>query len=95
VFTPYPQASLKLTMDALNKRIHLGSTATAEGIIWFTLVFEYGSEFFVERYNDSHLDVKEKRLQIIPSNEFKKHLVNGVSLRQLVDEKFKEIPYGN
>ena len=79
----------------MNKRIHLGSTSTPNGMVWFTLVFEYGCEFFVERYDDSHLEVKEKRLQIIPSNEFKKHHLNGVSLRQLVDEKFKEIPYGN
>jgi len=64
-------------------------------MVWFTLVFEYGSEFFVERYDDSHLQIKEKRLQIIPSVDFKKHQLNGVSLRQLVDEKFKEIQYGN
>jgi hypothetical protein len=31
----------------------------------------------------------------IPSNEFSRHQLNGVSLRKLVDEKFKEIPYGN
>jgi len=79
----------------MNKRIHLGSTTTPNGNVWFTLVFEYGSEFFVERYDDSDLNIKEKRLQIIPSNEFKKHLLNGVPLRQLVDEKFKEIPYAN
>jgi hypothetical protein len=79
----------------MNKRIHLGSVATPEGIVWFTLVFEYGSELFVERYNDSRLETKEKRLTKIPSNEFSKHELNGVLLRTLVDEKFKNIPYAN
>jgi len=79
----------------MNKRIHLGSTVTADGATWFTLVFEYGSELFVEEYNDSNLQVRDKRLKIIPSTDFSKHEVNGVCLRKMVDEKFKEIQYYN
>lgn len=76
----------------MNKRIHLGSSACPNGVVWFTLVFE-SSDLFVEEYIDSNVKIEEKRLTRIPCNEFSRHQINGVPLRQIVDEKFKEIPY--
>ena len=79
----------------MNNRIPLGSLNKPDGVTWFTLVFEYGSELFVEEYNDFYNKAPGAPLKKIPSNEFSKHEINGISLRKIVDEKFKEIPYEN
>src|SRR6185369_2082003 len=72
-------------------RFHLGSISEDSGTIWFTLVVDSPSNFFVERYNDSTQPFIRDRLKTIKPSEFGKHQINGVSLNKIVGSKLVEI----
>lgn len=72
-------------------RYHLDSTEGNEGTIWFTLVFDNSTQFFVEKYNDSsRVFVKERFKKIYP-DEFGGYQINSIPLGKLVASKLKEI----
>jgi len=73
------------------KRYHLDSIQTPSGTIWYTLVFESPSNYFVEQYNDTTLPFVKDRVRKIPQSEIPRCSVNSVPLNKLVEIKMKEI----
>ena len=59
--------------------------------MWYTLVFEGSTDFFVEQFNDSVLSFLTGRVKKIRPAEFNGHVVNGVLLADLVEAKLREI----
>ena len=59
--------------------------------MWYTLVFEDSTVFFVEQFNDSVLSFLTGRVKKIRPAEFGGHLINGVPLADVVEAKLKEI----
>ncbi|HEU6448482.1 MAG TPA: hypothetical protein VFV23_08600 [Verrucomicrobiae bacterium] len=78
----------------MQKRHHLDEINKPDGIIWFTLVFEDYTNFFVESYNDSNKPFIAERLKNISVRDFDKYEVNGVPLKKLVAAKLEEIQAG-
>lgn len=75
----------------MEKRFYLDSDHRPEGTIWYTLVFENPTTYFVERFNDSVLSFLTGRVKKIRPSEFNGQTVNGVRLAELVETKLKEI----
>ena len=74
----------------MTERIHLGTSESADGTMWYTLIMESPTRFHVEKYNDSKRAFLKDRLTIVPITEFGKHFIDGVSLAVLVADKFRE-----
>jgi len=72
-------------------RHHLDSIQTPAGIIWYTLIFESPSNYFVEQCVDTNLPLLKDRVRKIQPSEFPKCSVNGIPLNKLVEIKMKEI----
>jgi hypothetical protein len=72
-------------------RVHLGSVEKLDGTVWFTLVIDNLSTFYVEQYNDSRQPLIRERIKTINPAEFNHYEVNGTPLSTLVETKMKEI----
>jgi len=73
------------------ERFHLDSVKDREGTIWFTLVMEDPTNYFVEQYNDSQFGTAQQRTMCISRDKLKNHNVNGIPLITLVENKLAEI----
>ena len=73
----------------MGTRFHLDSVSTKDGTLWFTLVIENPTNYFVELYNDSSQPFLTERTKIIKPIDFKNHQVNGVPLVKLVENTLK------
>jgi len=75
----------------VRNRFYLDSMDRPDGTLWFTLVYENSTTFFVEQYNDSAFSFMTGRSKNIKPAEFPHYTVNGVPLVTLVDTKLKQI----
>ncbi len=73
------------------ERFHLDSAKDREGTIWFTLVVEDPINYFVEQYHDSKFRNAQDRMMCISRDKLRNHIVNGIPLITLVENKLAEI----
>lgn len=75
------------------KKLHLDSVIQPDGTVWFTLVFENPTKFFVEELHDSNLPFIKHKIRTISAADLEEHAINGVCMSKLVKSKLKEV-YG-
>jgi hypothetical protein len=75
------------------KKLYLDSTVKPEGTVWFTLVFENPTKFFVEELHDSNLPFVKHRVETISAADLDERTINGVSMKKVVVAKLNEV-YG-
>ena len=74
------------------RRFYLSSIDKDDGtVIWFTLVLEGASQFFVERCRDSRLPFMRDQITRIEGDDLGRVQLDGVSLDKLVKNRLREI----
>jgi len=69
----------------------LGVTIRSGKSLRFILVFNSATSFYVEHYDESPDTHDTDRIRIIPISQFDEYDINGVSLRKVVADKFREL----
>lgn len=75
------------------KKLYLDSVVKPEMTVWFSIVFENSTKFFVEVMQDFNHPSHQREVKTISAADLEEHDINGVSMKKLVTARLNQF-YG-